>query len=186
LRESIGRFDVLQNLVVRPLGEGVHEVLSGNQRLKVFRELGFTHAPCVIVDLDDVQARLVAQALNRIQGEDDLGLKAELMRKVLSKVPQGEVLSLLPETAENLQALASMGQQDLAQGLQAWQNAQLAKLNHLVFQLTEAQLKVVKEALARVMPLAKEEQGDSPNVRSTALYLLCKIYLNQEDNEYRP
>jgi hypothetical protein len=32
LRESIGRFGMIQNLVVRPIEDDVYEVLSGNQR----------------------------------------------------------------------------------------------------------------------------------------------------------
>ena len=33
LTESIYRYGLVQNLVVRPLGDGTYEVLSGNQRL---------------------------------------------------------------------------------------------------------------------------------------------------------
>ncbi len=83
LTESLTRFGLVGNLVVRCLPDGLYEVLSGNQRLQVLAELGYTHVPCVVVDLDDSNARLLAQALNRIQGEDDLGMKAELIRHVL-------------------------------------------------------------------------------------------------------
>ena len=72
LRESISRFGMVGNLVVRLLPDGLYEVLSGNQRLQVMAELGYTHVPCVIVDLDDTNARLLAQALNRIEGQDTL------------------------------------------------------------------------------------------------------------------
>jgi hypothetical protein len=46
LRRSISEFGVVQNLVVRPHpdGSGRFEVLSGNQRLRVYRELGFARA----------------------------------------------------------------------------------------------------------------------------------------------
>ena len=46
--------------------------------------------------------------------------------------------------------------------------------------LTSVQLVVVDQALARVMPEAKPAGGDSPNVRGTALYLLCKRILDSE------
>jgi hypothetical protein len=65
----------------------------------------------------------------------------------------------------------------------AWQSAQTAKLSHLVFQLTEDQLKVVKGALSRVMPLDKEEQGGSPNARSNALFLMCQQYLENKEED---
>ncbi len=84
LRASLSRYGLVENLVVRPLERDIFEVLSGNQRLQVLRDLGHDSAPCLVVDLDGAQARLLAQALNRIQGEDDLGLKAELVREVLA------------------------------------------------------------------------------------------------------
>jgi ParB family chromosome partitioning protein len=180
LRESISRYGLVQNLVVRTRPDASFEVLSGNQRLQLLRDLGRTTAPCVVVDLNDTHARLLAQALNRIQGEDDLGLRAELLRNVLTGMPQEEVLALLPETAQSLQALSSLGQQDMASYLEAWEKAQASRLRHLVFQLTPVQLEVVQEALKRMMPRAREKLDGSPNVRGTALYLLAKSYLGKE------
>ena len=40
LKESITRFGLVSNLVVRPTGNCCYEVLSGNQRLQVLRDLG--------------------------------------------------------------------------------------------------------------------------------------------------
>jgi ParB family transcriptional regulator, chromosome partitioning protein len=180
LRESLRRFDMVSNLVVRPLGEEGFEVISGTQRLEVLRELGWETAPCVVVDLDDAQARLLAQALNRVQGEDDLGLRADLLREVLKSLPQEEVLSLLPETAASLQALASLGHQDMARHLQNWQQAQSARLRHLTFQSTPAQVEVIEAALNQLMPLAKGVETGNPNPRGNARFLLCKSYLEQQ------
>jgi ParB family chromosome partitioning protein len=177
LRESLTRYGLVQNLVVRPLGEDCYEVLSGNQRLQVLRELERSLVPCVVIELDDAHSRLLSQALNRIAGEDDLGLRAELIKEVLDQIPQAEVVKLLPETVESLNAFASLGQQDLAGYLQNYQQAQVARLKHLTFQSTPAQLEVIEEALARVMPQAGKTPGDNPNPRGNALYLLCKSYL---------
>jgi len=180
LRKSIQRYGVVENLVVRPLGDGIYEVLSGNQRLKVLMELGVETAPCVVVELDDAQARLLAQALNRIQGEDNLGLRAEAVRTILTSIPEADLLGLLPETAASLTALASMGQQTMSEYLENWQQAQAARLRHLQFQLTPEQLDVVDKALTALLPQARQQQGDSPNARGVALYLLCKRYLESE------
>ena len=123
---------------------------------------------------------MLSQCLNHISGEDDFGLKAELIRELLSAMPEEEVTKLLPETTESLSALASLGQEDMASHLQAWQQAQQARLKHLQFQLTSDQLEVVEDVLARLLPKVKESQGDSPNARGTALYLLCLGFLERE------
>ena len=180
LKESISRYGLVENMVVRPNGDGTYELLSGNQRLKVLREMGVKSAPCVIVKLNDAHSRLLAQALNRVQGEDDLGLRAQLVQDVLASMPKDEILKLLPETTESLNALASMGQEELATYLENWQQAQTARFRHLIFQLTQVQKDVVEEALGRLIPLAKQEPGESPNLRGIALYLLCKSYLERE------
>ena len=70
LRSSISKYGLVQNLVVRRIGDK-YEVLSGNQRLKLLREFNVKIVPGVIVDLDDAHARLLAQALNHIHGDDD-------------------------------------------------------------------------------------------------------------------
>ena len=177
LRESLSRYGLVQNLVARPLEGDCYEVLSGNQRLQVLREINSSQVPCVVLELDDARARLLSQALNRVQGKDDLGLRAEMLKEILNQVSQAEVLKLLPETADSLQAFASLGQQDLAGYLQNYQQAQQARLKHLTFLSTPAQLEVIEEALARVMPQAGKTPGDNPNPRGNALYLLCMSYL---------
>jgi ParB family chromosome partitioning protein len=180
LRRSIQRFGLVVPLVVRPVAGECYETIGGAQRLAVLKELGVGPVPCVAVEADDTNARLLSQALNRIQGQDDLGSHAELIREVLRSLPEEEVLQLLPETVQSLQALSSLGQDTMADYLQNWQNAQAVRLKHLQFQLTSAQLEIVEEALTQVLPLAKGEPGDSPNARGTALYLLCQAYLEQQ------
>jgi ParB family transcriptional regulator, chromosome partitioning protein len=180
LLQSIKRFGLVLPLVVRPAEDDNYETIGGVQRLAVLRELGIDLIHCVVVEADDANARLLAQALNRIRGQDDLGLHAELIREVLQSLPQKEVLQLLPETAQSLQALAALGQDTMADYLKNWQNAQSARLKHLQFQLTPAQLEIVEEALTQLLPFAKAKPGDSPNARGTALYLLCQAYLEQQ------
>jgi ParB family chromosome partitioning protein len=183
LKQSIQRFGLVAPLVVRRIGDGRYQTIGGAQRLQVLREFGLATVSCVMVEADDVNARLLAQSLNRIQGEDDLGLKAQLLKDVLAQIPEADVLSLLPETTQSLQALASLGQQDMAGYLQNFQQSQFARLKHLTFQNTPAQLEVIEEALARVMPEVKGASTDNPNPRGNALYIICKAYLELAGRE---
>ncbi|MEE9249124.1 MAG: ParB N-terminal domain-containing protein [Dehalococcoidia bacterium] len=176
LRESIKRYGLLGVLVVRRMGE-LYEVLSGNQRLAVLNDLDYESAPCVVVDLDDAQARLLSQALNHIQGEDDLGLRAELLQEVLGKISEREVLAVLPDSADSLKALSSLGKETIAEHLKAWQQAQAARLKHFIVQLTSSQKDVVEEALSSFLPEVRPGDEGNPNVRGLALYHLCRAHL---------
>ena len=161
LRRSIERFDLVMPLVVRQIESGFYETIGGAQRLAVLKDMGVTVVPVVIVDVDDAEARLLGQALNRIAGEDNLGMRAQLIREVLETRSQEEVLALLPETAESLASLVSLGQEDIASYLEAWEQAQAARLKHLQFQLLPSQLEMVEEALARLLPEARKTRLNS-------------------------
>ena len=179
LRHSVQRFDLVVPLVVRNVGDNRYETIGGAQRLSVLRELGMTTAPCVVVEADDSEARLLGQALNHVAGSDNLGLRAEVMREILKDKSPEEVLALLPETAASLQALTAIGEQSIAQALKQWEQTQKARLRHLAFQLTEAQLEVVEEVLQRLIPLVASND-QSPNRRGAALHLVCLGFLDQE------
>ena len=180
LRVSIGKYGLVQNLVVRKVAND-YEVLSGNHRLKLLRELNVKKVPCVVVDVDDAQARLLAQALNHIHGDDDLGLRAELIREVMQVLPEEEVLAVLPDTMDGLKGMANLGQETMAGYLQNWEKARAVRLRNLIFKLTQEQLQSVEKAIDQMLPEAKRHQGISPNARGTALYLICKSFADKED-----
>ncbi len=128
---------------------------------------------------DDAEARLLAQALNDVAGTEDIGLRAETLRCILESVPQAEILALLPETAESLEQLVSIGEEDLSEHLRAWNQAQSARLKHMTFQLTADQLEVVNRALdhSMVHATAAAEEASNPNQRGNALFHLSRAYL---------
>ena len=177
LARSIDRFGLVQNLVVRPVGREEYEVLAGNQRLQVLRQTGALEVPCVVTELGAAEARLLCQALNHIHGADDLGLRAELVREVLEAIPEEEVWGFRPDSTLGLDGLTNLGRDSMDDYLKNWQAAQAVRLKHLQFQLTGRQLEAVEEALARLMPEAGNGHGSSPNARGTALYLMCRKYM---------
>jgi ParB family transcriptional regulator, chromosome partitioning protein len=183
LKQSLITYGVVEPLVVRPVKKPNFEVLSGNQRLKVIRSMRFKSAPCVVANLNDQEAMLLAQALNGIKGEDDLARKGALLKKILSNVPEDKILSILPETSESLRDLSSLGQEDLAEHLQAWADAQAARLKHMQLQFTHQQLETVEEAVNLILPKAKNDSFENPNDRGNAIFLLCKFYLEKRPIE---
>ena len=183
LKKSISQFGLVENLVVRPVGEGVYEVLSGNQRFKVLKDMKITEAPCVVVELNDSEARLLAQALNRIQGEDDLGKKADLMNEIIKTIPAKDIFELLPESNESLQSLASLGNLDISGYLENWDRERSKRLKHMPFQLTGDQYQTVEQALLLVKEKAKQLKDINPNIKGNSLYLICEHFLERESND---
>lgn len=181
LKESITRYDLVENLVVRPLADGSYEVLSGNQRLRLLRLLGRSTIPCMVVNLGDSDARLLATALNDVKGTDNPGLKAEALRVVLETIPAEQVLAILPETSASLTALSSVGQEDMVIYLRGWERAQAAKLKHMQLQLTQAQIDVIEEAVAKVMPRVGQAQKGNPNTRGVAIFVICRDFLQGQE-----
>ena len=80
LKNSIARYGLVENLVVRPIDLKKYEVPSGNQRLPVLKDLGSEMVPCAGVDLPDAEAKLLGQALNHIHGVDNPGLSSTLYK----------------------------------------------------------------------------------------------------------
>ena len=178
LWESINRFDLVQPLVARPIERDSFEVFAGCQRLQVLQERRVAVAPVVVVDLDDVDARLLAQALDAIHGEDDLGKKAELFRTVLREVPEETVLSLLPESTASLAALSHLTERDVAAQIEEWERTQRARVQHISFQLTNAQREVVEQALASAETTVAAD-GANSSVRGNALFAVCIAYVDR-------
>ena len=89
LYRSIEHFGLVIPLVVRHIGNGMYQTIGGAQRLRVLKETGADLVPCVVVQADDIEARLLSQSLNRIAGSDNLGLRAELLRKCCSVCHKG-------------------------------------------------------------------------------------------------
>jgi len=107
IRRSIEQFGLVENLVARPHPEQPDrlEVLSGNHRLRLLKQLGYEQLPVVVVELDDARARLLAQTLNRTRGVDDPKAYARLLEAVLAELAVAEVTGLLPETEATIDAV---------------------------------------------------------------------------------
>jgi ParB-like nuclease domain len=102
IRNSIRQYGIVENLVVRPHPEfdGKYEVLSGNHRLQILKQLRVKTAPCHVVQLDDALARVLAQTLNRTRGSDDPHKLADLMDQIHAALPKARIEEFLEPMAK--------------------------------------------------------------------------------------
>ncbi len=69
LAASIKENGLLQPVVVRAVGEGAWEVVAGERRFRAVKDLGWTHVPVVVRDVDD-RTMLVLALIENLQRED--------------------------------------------------------------------------------------------------------------------
>ncbi len=78
IRNSIKEFGCVEPLVINKNST----LIGGHQRLKVMKEIGFTEAPVIRVDLDEQKEKALNLALNRITGVWDIPLLSNLIKEI--------------------------------------------------------------------------------------------------------
>ena len=78
IKRSLVEFGYVAPIIVNT----VMTVISGHQRLKVLKELGYTEIDCNIVDLDKNKEKALNIALNKISGEWDNDKLEELLSEL--------------------------------------------------------------------------------------------------------
>jgi ParB family chromosome partitioning protein len=90
--------------IVRRLPDGIYQILAGHKRADVLRALGYTHAACLVWDVNDHEALLLLAALNRLRGEDVPAKRAALIAELEAHQSLAELARLLPENETDLEA----------------------------------------------------------------------------------
>ena len=78
IMDSIEEFGFADPLVVN----ADMTIIGGHQRLTVARDLGYTEVPCAVVDIDKTREKALNIALNKITGQWDDNLLAELLEDI--------------------------------------------------------------------------------------------------------
>jgi site-specific DNA-methyltransferase (adenine-specific) len=76
--DSIEEFGFADPLVVN----ADMTIIGGHQRLTVAQDLGYTEVPCAVVDIDKTREKALNIALNKITGQWDDHLLAELLEDI--------------------------------------------------------------------------------------------------------
>ena len=77
LKRSILEFGYVEPVI---WNKRTGRVVGGHQRLTVMKDLGYTEVDCVVVDLEESKEKALNIALNKISGEWDTDLLANLLR----------------------------------------------------------------------------------------------------------
>jgi ParB-like chromosome segregation protein Spo0J len=168
LRANIKRNDGLYPpVIVRPLPDGTYVMLDGHHRKMVLEQLGHTHVNCEVWDISEQEADIALATLNRLHGEDDKRLRAELLASLMQTLPTSALADMLPESVSDLEKLA---QPELPNDVDA------DAPQPLIFKLYPEQYVKVRNAL-EAMKTASDLHA-SKNADGQALYFICVEYLS--------
>jgi len=120
LRASMSKFGITQYPIVRPVGNGEFELIDGEHRIKVAKELGKDEIEVLVVPMDEKDAAIANLMMNVARGEQDpigaaialkkavdSGMKIEEVAKAVNRSPQWVkfMISLLDLPEEFQEAL---------------------------------------------------------------------------------
>ena len=99
LRKSIETFGIYKPIITRETDDGAHEILGGEHRWMMARDMGYTEVPVVCLGkIDDKQAKLIGLADNGQYGVDDV----TRLSSVLRDIGVEDVAAMLPYTDNEL------------------------------------------------------------------------------------
>lgn len=112
LAEHIQQTGQYPPLIVRvhPDREDHYQILDGQHRAEVLRQLGHTTARCDVWQVDDEQAAMLLLTLNRLQGTDDPQLRGSLLERLSQTRSVSQLAKLVPEDAARIRRLIEVSQ----------------------------------------------------------------------------
>jgi ParB/RepB/Spo0J family partition protein len=179
LRAYIEREGFVEPLVVRPAKEaGWYEILGGEHRWRVARELGYETVPCNVVTLDDRRAKVLSVNLNELKGQSVPALLAELIHDLSRDLSLDDLASQLPWDVTQLADLQQLLR--IPDGLESELAAEAERMERerprvLAFALSPEQEAVVEAAITQALA---DVAGTS---RGAALTHIAQHYLREKE-----
>ena len=179
LTEEIKEKGLCEPIIVRKVEDG-YEVVDGQHRLGICRDLGWKEIPCIIQNFDDKEARIKTIQLNYMRGSPVPLKLASLIHDLNKEIKLEDLAKRLPY--EEVQLIDSLELLKLPDGLDKTIEAQALKEEEemptvISFVLYKKQLEVVEEAVGMAV---KDLPKEAKNQKAMALSKICAQFIEQE------
>jgi hypothetical protein len=145
LKVNIANNGDIENLVVRPIGKAKYEVVNGNHRLKVYREMGMKEALCYdIGDVSEATAKRIAIELNETRFPSDQKKVSAMLKELKEEYGFDELKMSSPLDEEALAATIEAFSED------EWDNIDLSDAPQQEPDKPNATLKTDRASFAKV------------------------------------
>jgi len=179
LRLNLQRDGFVAPIVVRPLADRF-QIINGEHRFLIAKELGYQTVPCVVLEkLDDRRARILTINLNELGGDPVPALLAKLLHELEEETPLSDLAAVLPyDEAQIKDTLALL---KMPEGLEQWIADEAAKEEAVApelfsFVVPREHVELINRALGHAM-----ERLEGKNRRARGLVLLSEEYLKSHE-----
>ena len=186
LRSEIADRGMCEPILVRKRGDDGYEIIDGEHRWQICKELGWQEIPCIIQDYDDKEAKIKTLQLNYMRGSAVPIKLAYLIHDLNKEIKLEDLVRRLPY--EEVQLMDSLELLKLPEDLDKTVEAQaLAEEEELPLVLSfvvyKAQAEIIEQAIAKA---AEKIAEGAKNLKALALIKICAQYLEQEGVKKEP
>lgn len=184
LRAEIRQKRLCEPIIVRKRGN-VYEIVDGEHRWRICRELGWKEMPCIVQDYDDQEAKIKTIQLNYMRGSA-LPLKmASLIHELNRGITVEDLAKRLPyEKPQMMDSLELLKLPDnFGNELEQKAHEEKQEMPSVIsFVVYKEQMVVIEEAIKAATELLP--QGVK-NLKALALEKICSGFLEARDEKRR-
>jgi len=154
-----------------------YQIIDGEHRWLIARELGMGFVPCIVVELDENEARIKTIQLNRLRGEDEPELLARLLRELEIELGLEEISARLPfDRVEIEESLELVELETSEESRKKLEREMSEMLKDRIFSIIVSEQE--KASIERAINLfnSRSETGLRPG---SALARICEIYMEK-------
>lgn len=180
LRAEIRQKGLTQPITVRSR-DNVYEIIDGQHRWQVCKELGWREMPCIVADFDEKEAKIKTLQLNYLRGSAVPIKLASLIHSLNREITLEDLAKRLPyEEVQMMDSLELLKlPDDFGKELEEQALREEAELPSVIsFVLYRNQLKAVDEAMKTAI---KDLPEGAKNLRASALEKICAEYIGREE-----
>lgn len=175
LADSISQYGIIQPLTVRKSGEN-YELVAGERRLRASKELGYTHVPCVIIDINESKSA-------------EISIIENLIREDLNIFEQAEAIESLIDTygltQEQIATKLSNSQSFVANKLRLLRYSGEEREIFLKNGLTERHARALLRVIDPVLRAKLLDKVVSERLNVSATESLVEGYINSKDTDVK-
>lgn len=185
LRQEIAQNGLTVPITVRSSGNG-YEVVDGEHRWRICRDLGFKEIPCIVQDFGDNEAKIKTLQLNYMHGYAVPVKLASLIHDLSKEIKLEDLAKRLPYEEPQMMDVLELLKlpEDFGRAIEEQAMKEEEELPSLItFVVYKKQLEVIEQALEIATESLPKE---AKNLKALALEKICAQFIAGQEDKIQP